>query len=176
MLYWYQRAHHVKHDELIHAVDEEAYDIAGYHFTALGHVQQLAAEHTKEDGERDGEDHRQHDAGDAPDLPVRHEDKRDLTGHCAESHAEVEAHAGHYREEQAKDEEDVPAHTGDYLIEKIADREAGNGDADDADEHEHQRHGVILGKAQKLLAEGDAVGFFLFIFHHFDPSVFLVRA
>ena len=168
-------AHHVQHDKLIHAVYEEADDIAGYHFSALGHVEELSAEHAEENRERHGEDHRQYNAGDAPHLPVSHEDQRDLTGHCAEGHTEVQTHTGHYREEQAEDEEDVSAHTGDDLVYKVAYGEAGDRDADDADEHEHERHGVVLHKAQNSLTERDGLFAYVFIFH-FEPSVFLVRA
>ena len=168
-------AHHVQHDKLIHAVYKEADDIAGYHFSALGHVEELAAEHAEEDRERHGQDHRQHDAGNAPNLPIGHEDQRDLTGHCAEGHAEVQTHTGHDREEQAEDEENVSAHTGDDLVYKIADGEAGDRDADNADKHEHKRHRVALHKAQSSLTEGDGFLAYIFIFH-FEPSVFLVRA
>ena len=78
-------------------------------------------------------------------------------------------------EEQAEDEEDVSAHTGDDLVYKVAYGEAGYRDADDADEHEHERHGVVLHKAQNSLTERDGLFAYVFIFH-FEPSVFLVRA
>ena len=74
-----------------------------------------------------------------------------------------------------KDEEDVSAHTGDDLVYKVAYGEAGYRDADDADEHEHERHGVVLYKAQNSLTERDGLFAYVFIFH-FEPSVFLVRA
>ena len=165
------RPHDIQHDELIPAVDKEVNDIAGDHLPALGHVLQGAADEAQQSGEGNGQDHGQHHAGNAPDLPVRHQNDGDLRAHGAQRHGEVQAHARHNGEQQAENQEQVPAHTGDDLIEQIAGREARHGDKNGADDDEHDGHGVVPHQLQKPLPGGDV----LFPVH-FTPSVFLVRA
>ena len=46
------RSHQVKHDQLVDTVDEVADDVAGDHFTALGHVEDLSAEQAEDNGYR----------------------------------------------------------------------------------------------------------------------------
>ena len=162
------RTHHVQHDQLIDAVHEIADDVAGDHLAALRHVQDLAAEITEQHGDGDRENHRQHHAGDPPDLPVGDQDQSDLSGHGAERHAEVQAHTGHDRDQQAEDQENVAPHTGDDFVDQVAGGEPGERDADRADQHKHQRDGVVLDKSQYFFAETLVV--------HFVPSVFLVSA
>ena len=158
-------AHHVQHHQLVNAVHEEADDVGGDHLAALGHVEDLTAEGAEQDGDGDGEDHRQHDAGDAPNLPVGDQDQRDLARHGAEGHAEVQTHAGHDGDQQREDQEDVAPHAGDDLVNQIAVGETGDGDAHRADDDEHDRHGVVAEEGENLI-----------VFFHFVASVFLVSA
>ena len=64
------RAHHIKHDQLVHAVDEEGNDVARNHFATARAVEHAAAERAEQNGDGNRENHCQHDAGNAPDLPV----------------------------------------------------------------------------------------------------------
>ena len=162
------RPHHVEDNELIDTVHEEADDVAGDHLTALCHVEEFAADKAEQRGDGDRKDHRKDYAGNPPDLPVGDENQGDLACHGAERHAEVQAHAGHDRDQQAENQEDVASHAGDDLVEQITHGEAGERNADRADQHEHQRDGIVLNKAQYFLAETLVV--------HFVPSVFLVSA
>ena len=147
-------AHHVQHHQLIDTGHEEGDHIGGDHFTALGLVQDLADEHTQADGNGDGDDGGQHQAGDPPDLPVGHKDQADLTGHSSQGHAEVQAHAGHNGDQQAQDQEGIPAQTGHDLVEKVAGGEAGHGNAVQADQDEHNGHAVVADEVLHLLPEG----------------------
>ena len=158
--------HHEEHDQLIHAVHEEGDDIAGDHLPALCLVQQVAAEDAEEDGDGDGDDHRQNDAGDAPDLPVGHQDQADLTRHGAQRHGKVHAQARHNGDEQAEDQEGVAAHAGDQLVEQIGRGIAGHGEADDADHDEHDGDNVVLQQSAQ-------VEFRALIVLHLEPSPFI---
>ena len=134
------RTHHVQHHQLVQTVHEKGDDIAGDHLAALGHVEHLSAEKAQQHGDRNGNDHGQHHAGNPPDLPVRGKDQSDLPGHGAQGHTEVQTHAGHDGDQQAEDQKRVPAHSGENLVDQIPRREAGYRYADGADQDKHDRH------------------------------------
>ena len=163
-------AHHVQHHQLIHTAHKEGDEVAGDHLTALGPVQDLAAHQAQQHGDGNGDDCRQDQTGDAPDLPVGHQDQADLTGHGAQGHTKVQTHTGHDGDQQAQDHEGVAAQAGHDFIEHIAGRKAGQRDHDQADDNKQHGHRVVADNAHR--AE-----ILPFSFHAQRPlSVFLVRA
>ena len=50
--------------------DEEGNDVARNHFATARAVEHAAAERAEQNGDGNRENHCQHDAGNAPDLPV----------------------------------------------------------------------------------------------------------
>ena len=162
-------AHDKEHHQLIEAAHKVVHHIAQDHLPALCHIHQLAAHHPQKDREGNGEQHSQHDAGNAPDLPVGDKDQGDLSGHSPQGHAEVQAHTSHDGDQKTEDQENIPAHAGNDLVQKIAGREPGQGVTDDADDDKHNGDQVVLEEVGALAKQ--------ILFHlHFPPSVFLVRA
>ena len=141
-------SHHIQHDQLVHTGHTVGDKVAGDHLAALGAVQDAAAHKAQQDGQGDGQDGCQHQTGDTPDLPVRHQDQRDLAGHGAQRHGEVQTHTGHNGDQQAQDQEGVAPQAGHSLVDDVVHRQAGHGNEHGADEDEQDGHRVF---AQELL-------------------------
>ena len=172
-------AHHIQHHQLIDAGHKESDHVAGDHLPALGLVQDLTDEHTQAYGEGNGKDRRQDKTGNAPDLPVRHKNQGDLSGHGSQGHAEVQAHTGHNGDEKAQNQERISAQTGHNFVEQVSGRKAGGGDAVGADQNEHNGHGIVAQEGQNLLAHGllTQTGGIVVVCHFYlPPSVFRVKA
>ena len=172
-------AHHIQHHQLVNAGHDIGDEVAGNHLPALGLIQDLADEHAQEHGNGNGNDRRQNQARDSPNLPVSHENQADLTCHSAQGHAEVQAHASHNGNEKAQNQECISAQTGHNLIEQVACGEPGGRNAVGADQDEHNGHGIVAQECFRLLAQGlfAQTGGIVFLCHDYlPPSVFRVSA
>ena len=171
--------HHKEHKELVHTVHGEGDHVARDHLAALGTVEELADHDAEQNGDGNGDDRREDQSGDAPDLPVGSKDQSDLACHRAERHAEVHTHARHNGDEQAQDEESVAAQTGHALIEQIVPREVRARDAVGADQNEHDGHDVVAQEpAQRAAPFGAAARKIVVdLFHtYFFPPILRVSA
>ena len=112
-------AHPVEHDQLIDAIDEKPKDIRRHHFAAFGAVEDGAAYISEQDRDRHAHDRGQQHSLPANDGPVSDEYEPNLPRHRAEDHAEVESHAGKYRDEKGEDEEGVSRQAREHLLYQI---------------------------------------------------------
>ena len=129
--------------QLIQAVGKVAQDQAADHFLALHLIEQLADQEAKQGRNGHGQKHGQQESAKSAHAPFDHPQGGDLRGHGADSDGEVDAHAGHDGNNQRQHDKGVAAEAAKHLIDDVGHRLAGINDADDAQEHEHHRNGVV---------------------------------
>ena len=129
--------------QLIQAVGKVAQDQAADHFLALHLIEQLADQEANRAAMGMVSSMASRNPPNPPTPQLDHPQGGDLRGHGADGDGEVDAHAGHDGNNQRQHDKGVAAEASKHLIDDVGHRLAGINDADDAQEHEHHRNGVV---------------------------------